>query len=64
VAITVVGIMGKRKTPMSEIWQKRCVKPERKMKNESLKNNDLSTAIIHSVKEMYCITQRENSKND
>lgn len=54
--------MIKRKTPESEYVQKRCVMPARKMKNKSLKNNDVNGYLYHGFIEYNCIKQRENSK--
>lgn len=54
--------MVKKKTPESELWQKRCVIPARNLKKQASKNNDTSNYVVYALTEDYCAKQREKSK--
>jgi len=54
--------MVKRKTPVSEMWQNRCVLPARKLKKLASKYNKTGQFVTYALIEDYCTKQRENSK--
>lgn len=54
--------MGKRKTPLSEIWQHRCVLPMRKLKKQASKHNETAQFVKYALIEDYCMKHRENTK--